>query len=225
MAPQEHQLADGRVLRLAVHAALSAGERAALSSLLGHKGEPWCEHLREYFDSGAVGEYEGLRWTFFVAWQGETPVSNVCTWDADGCEILGHVYTQEAWRGKGIAARLFALHRELSVERGIPFSQLNVEPDSFQQAFYRKHGYSDLSGLPGAMARGNFDPEDTAPEHHTTVPFLWRHWPRLNALAVHGRLSGGQRSLESELLERTYLRKDRTRVLVDGTGRAQGLGI
>lgn len=225
MAPREQQLDDGSVLTLAVHGALSAGERTAISALLGHKGEPWCAHLREYFDSGTRGEYEGLRWTFLVAWHGETPVSNVCTWDADGCEILGHVYTREDWRGRGIAARLFALHREVSATRGIRFSQLNVEPESFQHAFYGRQGYRDLPGLAGAMVRGELESGKGEQGDERTVAFLWRHWPRLNALAIEGRVPGGRRSLESEMLTRIYQERRKPEVRIDATGRACGLVI
>jgi len=143
-----------------------------------------------------LAAHGGLRWTFFAAWHGETPVANVCAWDADGAEIVGHVYTRPEWRGLGLAGALFVLHRRVSEQRGIRFSQLNTDAGSFQEAFYRRHGYEPVPGVPGAMFRGEWPADDRL----YAEPFEWSHWPRLNARA----LRQGGRSLEGPVLEEMF---------------------
>lgn len=126
-------------------------EQAALVSLLGHKGKPWLQHVKEYFKKGKDGALEGLDWRFYCAKEGGELLSNICTWERAGEGLLAHVYTLPKARGRGLAGALMGLCLQDFEARGGSWLQLNVEPNSFQQAFYLKSGFRPVPDVSGCM--------------------------------------------------------------------------
>src|SRR5690606_15611841 len=79
-------------------APLSAAMQTAISSLLGHKGEPWMSDIRARY-AGKGPDFAA------VAFDGETPVAHV--WigldvSDPTVGVLGHVFTAPTHRGRGL---------------------------------------------------------------------------------------------------------------------------
>ncbi|MEQ8821140.1 MAG: GNAT family N-acetyltransferase [Sumerlaeia bacterium] len=178
-------------LALAVHRSLSSFE---LADLLGHKGQPWMAHLEDFRRQGgeeAPGVRDGLAWRFYLALDDGKPVANVCTWEGGGAGLLGHVFTRASHRRRGIARALFGALLADCGGRGVRCLQLNVEPDSHQEAFYGKMGFRSVPGLAGAMVWGTVPPSCGEAHRWRVRGFEWGDWPRLNLFCLPPQAPAG----------------------------------
>lgn len=192
-----------------------AARGATLRHLLGHKGAPWIAHLDDHFVRAYEGRREGLDARFFVAMDGDTPVANITLWDNGRAGIVGHVFTMESHRGRGLAARLMDALLADADARGVGALALNVEQDSFQQRFYAGRGFAAVDGVAGAMVRGAMERMDTmdGSDDVSTTALCWGDWPGINVLCLGQECSGwrglglaGRGSIEFGLLDTAYAR-------------------
>lgn len=147
--------------------------------LLGHKGDPWMAHAVDFQRRADTGLTEGLESRFFLAKVGGRPVANVTLWDDGQCGIVGHVFTAESERGKGLARLLFERLLGDAQARGVGSLCLNVAPESFQQRFYEQLGFVPILGVAGAMRRDAAAAEAVPSSLHEEA-FRWADWPGLN---------------------------------------------
>ncbi len=158
-----------------------------LQYLLVAKAPQYYTHFDEYMAHGLDGVEEGLEWRFYLGFLKNQLVGSICTWEHRGIGILGHVYTSDSVRGKGVATALMNLVQEDFSGRGGRVMELNTGPGSNAQRIYARFGYRDLPGVPGSMVHeavpgtleALFEGERT-----TIAPLEWRHWPTLNLLTL-----------------------------------------
>jgi GNAT superfamily N-acetyltransferase len=210
--PHTATLKDGRKLSLQVVRTLSTERAMEIVELLGHKAAPWLRHIESYLDEGKRGVQEGLEWRFHIGTCDGRCVANICTWEHRGIGILSHVFTLPQWRQLGIAGQLMRFVDSDFRRRGGRIMQLNTGYPSVAHRMYRKHGYEDVSGSPGAMIKTRrrnevdllFRGKNLVP-----TPLRWRHWPTANLLFLsdhssHIRSAGlgiyGNHSLERPLV-------------------------
>lgn len=219
-------------LEFRTHHGLDPTAAAHLGALLGHKGAPYTNHLADYIAAGAPPVHDGLHWQFHVAWADGQPVANICVWQAGNGGILGHVYTDPAHRGRGLASQLLAIATRPHREDPSRWLHLNAEPGSGAQRLYAAAGFRPVDQVPGAMILGRAPAPPIGPLRIDS--FRWAHWPALNAFLLHQpllRLQDGSLgpadnlSAESLVLEHLYLRAGRLLVAHDTHGAIGGLAL
>lgn len=177
------RLRDGRQAELLVVEAPDAGRRDEILALLAHKGPEWQVHLHEAL-AGRTNALE-TRW-YLAEVQGEL-VANAMTVERHGVGILGHVFTREAFRQRGLCnAVLGALMEDFRSRNGRALV-LGTGYESVAYRIYESFGFRSLRG--GFMEylaepREEFDAEWFGPGDAETVPARWEHWPLVAMLAA-----------------------------------------
>lgn len=164
---------------------IQEADQIKLSGLLGHKGHPWMMHLRDFFNRSKIGVLEGLEGRFYCVRQDQDYLSNICIWESEGHGILAHVYTVPAARSRGLSKGLMQFCLADFDARGGRWLQLNVEPNTFQQAFYERSGFQKVPGLSGSMVRTlaatySIPKVKGKSEELLVKPFAWGDFPRWN---------------------------------------------
>ncbi len=155
------------------------GER--LKKLLGHKGWEWVWQV----GLSVEGKTDALENRFYVARRGEAFVSNVCTFEQQGVGILGHVWTPEAERRKGLCNAIFEkLMADFRARKG-KLMLLGTGYDTPPYHIYQKFaftGFYEGSGLMRFSDDAKFERKYFAAAPTRIVEPTWAEWPLVNAL-------------------------------------------
>jgi len=215
------RLSNGDVLDVLVVTAPEQSLRDEVLHLLGHKGEPWESHLVAALD----GTADPLETRWYLGSLAGRPVSNIMTVERSGVGILGHVFTEEPHRRRGICRAVMERQMADFRERGGQLLLLGTGFESVPYRIYESFGFRSLrDGFMQYSVRPVEDFETAwfaqAPAH--IEPAAWEHWPLAAALASRPDQSGlrsvewGVRDLAN--LEWPYCRfmKLRSQNLADG---------
>ena len=177
-------LRDGEVVDCSVITAPDAEWRDRLTTLLGHKGEPWNWQNARVLDTDV-----GIEAAFYVLHRDGQPFANILTATLAGVGHFGHVWTRPADRRKGAASLLMKKQMQRFRERDGQALFLCTGYDSPAYHIYRREGFESIepgSGMMAWYARGERDFLDRyfASGPTTVVDVNWRHWPAAAALMI-----------------------------------------
>ena len=219
-------------------APLHGDARAKLAHLLGHKGQPWLSDVQWRMARGQ-GDM------FAVAWSEHEPVSNAWLGRSPAfpeVALLGHVFTTETHRRRGLATRLLKILFDEFGKSGGRWVLLGTANPAAAR-IYERFGFGVLNG---EFAEGNMmmlRPADvealrveylSTPEKWEVVRFERRHYPSacllFNINPDPGKLPalGITRGVKAELklleaLDAQHEGRCRCYVLVDtARGRVRG---
>ena len=176
-------LADGTTADIVLIQAPDADYRDAVLTLLAHKSDPWQVHLRAALDNGT--DYLETRW--YLAIMHGTPVANVMTVERNGVGILGHVYTMEQHRQKGLCKAVLTNVMTDFRQRSGKALVLGTGYESVAYRIYEAFGFRSLKG--GFMQylaepQDRFDAEWFAPADAIVQTARWEHWPLVAMLGA-----------------------------------------
>jgi GNAT superfamily N-acetyltransferase len=160
---------EGYVAR-ACRAPLEPGLARSLELLLGHKGEPWLADIRARLTERGLD-------VFAVAFQAGEPVAHAWLGSSHACPeigLIGHVYTVETHRRRGLAGALLTALLGQFDEWGGRWAQLGSGNEAAAR-LYRRFGFRDIlvkcRGEPGRehriMLRGG-DADGAGEAYHQT---------------------------------------------------------
>ncbi len=143
----EAKLKNGETLGIGVVEAPDDEYREVVLDLLSHKRDAWQWHIGHGFD-GKTGDLRNLFYIGFI--KGEA-VSNITVWQYGSTGDLGHVYTKEEHRRKGICNATMRAQMDDFREQGGRFCVLGTGFDSHPYHIYRSFGFESLQPESGAM--------------------------------------------------------------------------
>lgn len=156
-------------------------------TFLQHKGPVWLDPMRVALDSGLddlfMSDYLG------VLDSGEV-VGNISTFECAGVGILGHVFTPEEHRRKGICSFIINVLRDDFIARGGRAMYLGTGYDTHPYHIYETIGFVGRgdSGKMTWRVEPDFDAKWFAPGPAEIRDTRWGDWPLLEALyAVEGQ--------------------------------------
>ena len=176
------QLKTGETVEIGLFTSPVADEFAdQLNKLLGHKGWEWVWQI----GLSLKGETDALENRFYVARRGDEIISSVCTFEAGGVGILGHVWTPPEERRRGLCTRIFEKLMDEYRSRGGGLMLLGTGYDSPPYHIYRRFGFEGYYEGSGGMRYSTDDDFET--KHFAAGPAkvvepTWCAWPRVNAL-------------------------------------------
>jgi len=179
----ETTLRDGRRAELLCIQPPAERWRERIAAFLSHKGEPWNWHIATHLD----GRNDRLEQRFFIAVDGERILGHLMVVEKHGVAILGHVFTDPAWRNQGVTTALMrAMTEDFAARDGIA---MHLYTGFESQAFriYNRFGFTPIragSGLMKWVRRPDrfdamFDPGPVRVE-----PVCWTHWPLVHKLML-----------------------------------------
>lgn len=178
-------LKTGEQLHIECVLAPDAEREAQVLPLLGHKPPHYMAHLKSAFADAC----DSLETRFYIGVLDDQIVGNIMTVEADGVGILGHVYTVESQRRKGICQAIMRNQMDDFQKRGGHELLLGTGYQSAPYWIYHSFGFRDLPGAhPGIMSyqrenEPDFPDNFFAPASARPTPVRWRHWPLLALLA------------------------------------------
>jgi len=177
---QTVSLKDGRDVEIKVITGPEPDWTDRIAAFLGHKGEIWIWQIRASLDG-----VEGVECRYYIAFDGEKPVGNICTFERGGVGILGHVFTSPDCRRMGIARLLMDAVCPDFIQRGGKALYLGTGYDSPAYHIYRKRGFRSLYPGSGEMewiARTDYQDDFLGAPGLEVHPLAWRHWPLIAPL-------------------------------------------
>ncbi len=184
-------LDDGAVLNISVVRAPDETRRDAILQLLSHKGPDWDVHL----ESALAGEAEPLETRWYLGSLAGDPTANVMTVERHGVGILGHVYTREAYRRRGIARCVLQAALEDFDRRGGRTLLLGTGYESVAYRLYESLGFRSLRGGFMQYLHGSRD-EFTSAWFEAGEDRLeqadWQHWPLITVLGAYPDQTGSR---------------------------------
>lgn len=156
-----------------------------ISHLLGHKGEPWNWQIGQCLGNPALG----METRCFILSRDGRPFANICTFEAGGVGLFGHVYTVPEDRRKGAADLLNEAVMGDFKARGGRALYLGTKFDSPAYHIYRRHGFQSVESGSGDMVyaragKAAFEAEYFAPGVAVVETLAFHHWPVLPALTM-----------------------------------------
>ncbi|HUW81245.1 MAG TPA: GNAT family N-acetyltransferase [Phycisphaerae bacterium] len=155
--------------------------RDRIAPFLAHKGQPWNWQIEKHLDAPA----DKLESRFYVALCGGTLISHIMTAEHAGVGLLGHVYTDPAWRGQRAASILMKVVCDDFADRGGIVMNLGTEYDTSPWRIYQRFGFQGLRP-PSGLMRWVVQPEAYerlfAPAQAHFRPVAWQDWPLLQTL-------------------------------------------
>lgn len=143
----QETLRTGEKLDIMVVEAPDREHAGTVLNLLGHKGE-----LRQWqFQEDFAGHAAGLRSRYYLGFLQGRPVANVSVWETGVTGNLGHVYTLETERRKGICRAVMAAQMDDFRRRGGQLLVLGTGYDSHPYHIYRSFGFQSMIPGSGAM--------------------------------------------------------------------------
>lgn len=175
------QLKTGEKMEIGV--VLAPHEQLAdrMVSLLGHKGEPWMEHV----EKALKGEITDLETRFYIGQLGGQIIANVMTVEYNRTGILGHVFTRPEQRRKRACTLIMDQQMEDFKRRGGGLLLLGTGYDSAAYWIYHAHGFRSVlegSGFMRFSTESDFEVRHFAPGDVKVVDVEWKHWPLMNVL-------------------------------------------
>jgi len=174
-------LRDGRSVDLLCVRPPAGCWRDRVAPFLAHKGQPWNWQIEKHLDAPA----DKLESRFYVALYGETLISHIMTAEYAGVGLLGHVYTDPAWRGLRAASILMKVVCDDFADRNGIVMNLGTEYGTSPWRIYQRFGFEGL-GPPSGLMRWVVQPEAYeqlfAPGQTKIRPVAWEDWPGLQTL-------------------------------------------
>lgn len=141
------ELKNGEILKIFVVEAPDEEHAGTVLSLLSHKGE-----LRQWqFQEDFAGRAPGLRSRYYLGFIQGRAVANISVWESGVTGNLGHVYTAEAHRRKGICRAVMAAQMDDFRRRGGRFMVLGTGYDSHPYRIYSSFGFASMLPKSGSM--------------------------------------------------------------------------
>jgi len=153
---------------------------------LSHKGMPWQIHWRAAF----AGQCDDLQTRFYLLVVDGRPISNIMMVENMGIGILGHVYTDPAWRQKGAATILMRTVCDDFASRSGIALYLYTEYASMPWRLYEKFGFRGIVPQQGYMQWVRQEDALKAllyGEGLQVRAVAWRDWPCLECLFLQGQ--------------------------------------
>jgi hypothetical protein len=178
-------LKTGEQLHIERVLAPDAEREGHILPLLGHKPPHYMAHLKGAF----ADTCDSLETRFYGGILDGQVVGNIMTVEANGVGILGHVYTVESQRRKGICQAIMRHQMDDFRNRNGHVLLLGTGYQSAAYWIYHSFGFRDLpGGHPGLMRYLRADEPDFLTRFFTPasghpVPARWRHWPLVALLA------------------------------------------
>jgi len=141
------ELRTGERLDIRVIQAPDAERESAVMGVLSHKGELRQWQLQEDF----AGRAHGIRSRFYLGFIEDRPVANIAVWESGPSGDLGHVYTVEAHRRKGICKAVMAAQMWDFRQRGGRFLVLGTGYESPAYRIYASFGFESMQPKSGSM--------------------------------------------------------------------------
>jgi len=156
-----------------------------IEHLLGHKGEPWNWQIHECLTDPNLG----IESRCHILSKGGRPFANICTFEANGVGIFGHVFTVPEERKKGAADLLNLAVMEDFRRRGGKALYLGTTYDSPAYHIYMKHGFVSVEPKSPYMVYAKegqavFEKAFFAAGPNVVEPLAFKHWPVLSALSM-----------------------------------------
>jgi GNAT superfamily N-acetyltransferase len=143
----EIRLKTGEMLRVVVVEAPDEEHAGTVLSLLKHKGE-----LRQWqFQEDFAGRAAGVRSRYYLGFLDGRAVANVSVWETGPVGDLGHVFTAESHRRKGICQAVMATQMEDFRRRGGELLVLGTRYDGHPYRIYQSFGFQSMTAGSGAM--------------------------------------------------------------------------
>ncbi len=182
-------LKTGEALQIECVLAPDADREAQIVPLLAHKPDNYRAHIEAAFSPSGC---DGLETRFYVGLLRGQIVGNVMTVEAHGVGILGHVFTREEHRRKGICQAIMAHQMGDFRKRGGHVLLLGTGYQSAAYHIYHSFGFRDLpQARPGTMRylRDGDEPDFLAHFFAPAAPCAvapagWKHWPLIALLAA-----------------------------------------
>jgi GNAT superfamily N-acetyltransferase len=166
-------LKSGEVLEILLVEAPDEEYQGTVLSLLSHKGE-----LRQWqFEEDFAGRGAGLRSRYYLGFIGGQAVANISVWESGVTGDLGHVYTVEQHRRKGVCRALMGAQMEDFRSRGGQFLVLGTGYDTPPYHIYKSFGFESMQPGSGSMSylrAPAFFEEFFAPGEVECAPLEWR---------------------------------------------------
>ncbi len=183
------RLATGELGEVREVIAPDADHRDTILTLLAHKGGVWENHLTAALD----GRTDDLETRWYLGLVDGRAVADAMLVERHGVAILGHVYTVEAFRRRGICRAVLSAMMEAFKGRDGRSIILGTGFESVAYRIYESFGFRSLRG--GLMAwyatgRSEFEVEWFAPGPGYTREAQWEHWPLVASLATFAEASG-----------------------------------
>jgi GNAT superfamily N-acetyltransferase len=179
----EVRLSNGETARIIEVFAPDSEYRERILTLLSHKGGVWEVHLAAALD----GMTDALETRWYIAELNGRPAANVMLVERHGVAILGHVFTREEHRRKGLCRLLLQSMMDRFRERKGRSIILGTGFQSVAYHIYESFGFRSLrGGLMGwyASSRADFESEWFASGPAVVRPARWEHWPLVASLAT-----------------------------------------
>ena len=175
------KLRDGRPVDLLCVRPPAGCWRDRIAPFLAHKGQPWNWQVEKHLDAPA----DKLESRFYIALCGGTLFSHIMTAEHAGVGLLGHVYTDPAWRGLRAASILMKVVCDDFANRGGIVMNLGTEYDTSPWRIYQRFGFQGLRP-PSGLMRWVVQPEAYerlfAPGQARVRPVAWQDWPLIQTL-------------------------------------------
>ncbi|MDA0841929.1 MAG: GNAT family N-acetyltransferase [Planctomycetota bacterium] len=143
----EARLKNGETLEIGVVEAPDDEYRDVVLNLLSHKRDAWQWHIGQAFE----GKTGNLRNLFYLGFINGEAVSNITIWQSGFTGDLGHVYTREEHRRKGICKATMQVQMDDFREQGGRYCVLGTGYDSHPYHIYKSFGFESLQPGSGAM--------------------------------------------------------------------------
>jgi len=179
----KEKLKNGETVEVGVVESPDAALADSILHLLAHKDDDWQFHMQ----SALHGSTDLLETRFYLSMLGGIPVSNVMTTESHGVGILGHVFTQESHRRKGICSAIFRRLMKHFQDRDGKVLTLGTGYESAAYWIYHSFGFRSIDG--GFMRYSAIPIEELeqswfARRPVRILPMNWSHWPRLAVLGA-----------------------------------------
>ncbi len=175
------RLRTGETLRVLAVQAPDAEHAGTVFGLLKHKGELRQWQFREDF----AGRAAGVRSRYYLGFLDGVAVANVSVWETGPVGDLGHVFTAEAHRRKGVCRAVMGAQMEDFRRRGGELLVLGTGYGRPPYYIYQSFGFESMTPGSGYM-RYQRDPEVFArlfaPAPVSVGPLAWGDLGFANAL-------------------------------------------
>lgn len=202
-------LGNGECLDIRVVEAPDEEFGEVVMGLLSHKGELRSWHIREAF----AGRTPGLRNLFYAGFIDGTPVGNITLWESGPVGDIGHVYTAEDHRRKGICRAIMGAQMGDFRNRQGRYLVLGTGYDSHPYHIYHSFGFRSMqpkSGSMNCLVDADFFADYFSPSKVSCDGMQWKDWgpvcalmalPHGDLLREKGRKKFGRGCHERELTE------------------------
>jgi len=174
---REMDLRDGSRMTIVEVEAPDACYRDRVLERLAHKPSVWLWQVALALD----GQNPGLGARFYLPEIDGRVAGNISCWQTGPVGLISHVFTDEAYRGRGIASAVMAEAIARLAARGARVLSLLTGPHSRPFRIYQRAGFRAVREGAGHMVRehepGDLDRLFDASRALQVRPAVWSDWP------------------------------------------------